>query len=74
MSKALCHTKSLHKSHRKPFLWNRIEYEIWTNFGQVGNTEKKKQLGADYEQLLGRFFHVFVGPPSSGIVDTYEES
>ena len=34
------------------------EYEIWADFGPVGNTEKKDGL-ADYEQLLRRFFHVF---------------
>ena len=35
------------------------EYEIWTDFGPVGNTEKK--IGADYEQLLRPIFQVFVG-------------
>ena len=35
------------------------EIEIWAGFGPVGNTEKK--IGADYEQLLRVFFHVFRG-------------
>ena len=35
------------------------EYEIWADFVPVGNTEKK--IGADYEQLLRVFFHVFRG-------------
>ena len=63
MSKALCHTKSLHKSHRKPFLWNRIEYEIWTNFGQVGNTEKKKTIGGRLWAAFRHVFSCFCGPP-----------
>ena len=33
-------------------------YEIWAGFGLVGNTEKN---WANYEQLLQRFFNVFMG-------------
>ena len=35
------------------------EYEIWADFGPVGNTEKK--MGADYEQLLRAVFYCFRG-------------
>ena len=35
------------------------EIEIWTDFGPVGNTEKK--IGADYEQLLKAVFLCFHG-------------
>ena len=33
-----------------------IFYKIWTDFGLVGNTEKK--IGDDYEQLLRPIFQV----------------
>ena len=33
--------------------------EIWADFGPVGSTEKN--VLADYEQLLGAFFFVFMG-------------
>ena len=35
------------------------EYEIWADFGLVGNTEKK--VWADYEQLLRSVFSCFHG-------------
>ena len=35
------------------------ENEIWSDFGPVGNTEKK--VLADYEPLLCQFFKVFMG-------------
>ena len=35
------------------------EYEIWADFGPVGNTEKN--VWADYEQLLRAFFSCFHG-------------
>ena len=35
------------------------EYEIWADFGAVGNTGKK--IGADYEQLLMAVFLCFLG-------------
>ena len=38
----------------------RTEYEIWADFGPVGNTENKK-LVADYEQLLRPVFSCFPG-------------
>ena len=34
-------------------------YEIWADFGPVGNTEKK--IGANYEQLLRAVFSCFQG-------------
>ena len=34
--------------------------EIWVGFKPVGITEKKK-IWADYKQLLGQFFQVFMG-------------
>ena len=33
--------------------------EIWAGFGPIGSTEKR--VWADYEQILGWFFHVFRG-------------
>ena len=40
------------------------EYEIWADFGPVGNTEKKDG-GADYEQLLRAVFSCFQGQKKS---------
>ena len=67
MSKAVItyHTKSFYRIRVGSHFYG-TEYEIWTNFGHVGNTEKKIWRPV--------FFHVFVGPPPSGIADTYEES
>ena len=45
--------KSLYRSLTGRHLYG-TEYEIWADFGQVGNTEKK--IWADYEQLLGTIF------------------
>ena len=50
--------KSLHRSHSGSH-FRGTEYEIWADFGPVGNTEKK--LGADYEQLQRAFFSSFHG-------------
>ena len=44
-------------SSREPFLWKK--YEIWADFGSVGNTENK--IWADYEQLLKAVFFMFSG-------------
>ena len=49
----------MQKTCREPFLWKK--YEIWADFGPVGNTEKKKKIGADYEQLLKAVFSCFQG-------------
>ena len=43
------YTKSLYRSRAGSNFYG-TEYEIWTDFGPVGNTENK--IGADYEQLL----------------------
>ena len=50
-------SKSLHRSRAGSHFYG-TEYEIWADFGQVGNTEKK--IGEDYEQLLREVFHVFM--------------
>ena len=36
--------KSLYRSHTGSHLYG-TEYEIWADFGPVGNTEKKKDWG-----------------------------
>ena len=36
------------------------KYEIWADFGPVGNTEKKK-IWTDYELLLRAVFSCFQG-------------
>ena len=41
---------------RETFLWKK--YEIWADFGSVGNTEKK--VWADYEQCLRAVFLCFI--------------
>ena len=40
------------------------EYEIWADFGPVGNTEKKVG-GPIMSNFWGRFFHVFRGKKKS---------
>ena len=52
------YTKSLYRSRAGSHFCG-TEYEIWADFGPVGNTEKK--IWADYEQLLRPFFSCFRG-------------
>ena len=47
------------QSHYIEAIFNGTEYEIWADFGPVGNTEKKNC--ADYEQLLRPVFSCFHG-------------
>ena len=51
-------TKSLYGS-RAGIHFYGTEYEIWTDFGPIGNTEKK--IWTDYEQLLREGFSTFGG-------------
>ena len=51
-------TKSLYRSRTGSHFYG-TEYEIWADFGPVGNTEKK--CWADYEQLLSSFFSGLCG-------------
>ena len=52
----LLQAKSLYRSHAGSHFYG-TEYEIWADFGPVGNTEKK--WGANYEQLLRAVFSCF---------------
>ena len=50
-------TRSLYRSRAGSYFYG-TEYEIWADFGPVGNTEKKK-FWNNYEQLLGPVFSCF---------------
>jgi hypothetical protein len=52
-------SKSLYRSRAGSHFYG-TEYEIWADFGPVGNTEKRVG-GADYDQLLGAGFSFFQG-------------
>ena len=52
------HTKSIYRSREGSNFYG-TEYEIWADFGPVGNTEKKNW--ADYKQLLRVVFSYFQG-------------
>ena len=54
----MVYAKSLYRSPEGSHFYG-TEYEIWADFGPVGNTEKKNW--ADYEQLLRPFFSCFRG-------------
>ena len=51
--------KSLYRSRAGNHFYG-TEYDIWADFGPVGNTEKN-QFWADYEQLLRAVFSCFQG-------------
>jgi hypothetical protein len=59
-----CWKKCTNQSHyievEQGTIFYGTEYEIWADFGLVGNTEKKR-FWADYEKLLRAVFSFFQG-------------
>ena len=58
---AMFSPKSLYISHAVNIFYG-TEIEIWASFWPVDNTGK--QIWAEYEQLLGTFFYVFMAKES----------